>query len=243
MGTTVMRLALFCTLLAVAAVSVAAPALAEGCSPVDARTVEPAATSGRKAWIYEDTGAIARRPLAQWASATTSREVGPGKFVLEPPSLSYGQPVTIVRFERGHSMQGEYVVRLADGTTRRVERRVVKFHEFWRCRPEVLLDTMRGSRFPSLENRLVHAVWATVRNRKAVGLESWGAWTPEGEIGRMAFLICDSFVPERSGDPASRFDVRCQGFEPGKSKAKSYQIRHEDLETVSPTSMRVLFEG
>ncbi|MGU3560144.1 hypothetical protein [Methylobacterium radiotolerans] len=115
-----MRLALSCTLLAVAAVSIAAPALAEGCSPVDVRTVDPAATSGRKAWIYEDTGAIARRPLAQWASATTSREVGPGKFVLEPPSLPYGQPVTIVSFERGHSMQGEYVVRLADQRERAI---------------------------------------------------------------------------------------------------------------------------
>lgn len=238
-----MPLSLIRTLIVAGALAAAAPAIAEECRPVDLRSVDPATTAGRKAWIYEDTGAIAGRPLAQWASATTSREVGPGKFVLEPPSLSYGQPVTIVRFERGHSMQGEYVVQLADGTTRRVERRVVKFHEFWRCRPDVLLDTTRGSRFPSLENKLVHAVWATVRNRNAIGLESWGAFTPGGEIGRMAFLICDSFVPERSGDPASRFDVRCQGFEPGKSKAKSYQIRHEDLETVSPTSMRVLFEG
>lgn len=238
-----MRLALSCTLLAVAALSVATPAAAEGCSPVDGRTVDPAATSGRKAWIYEDAGAIFRRPPALWASAATIRETGPGKFVLDPPTLSYGQPVTIVRLDRAQSMQGEYIVRLADGTVRRVDRRVVKFHEFWRCRPEVLLDTTRGSRFPSLENRLVGAVWATVRNRKAVGLESWGAWTPEGEIGRMAFLICDSFVAERAGDPASRFDVRCQGFEPGKTKAKSYQLRHEDIETVSPTSMRVLFEG
>ncbi|MDE4915082.1 hypothetical protein PQI07_31045 [Methylobacterium sp. 092160098-2] len=243
MGIVGMRLSLIRTLIAAGAIAAAAPAIAEGCRPVDLRSVDPATTVGRKAWIYEDAGAIARRPLAQWASATTSREIGPGKFVIEPPSLSYGQPVTIVRFERGHSMQGEYVVQLVDGTTRRVERRVVKLHEFWRCRPEVLLDTMRGSRFPSLENRLVHAVWATVRNRKAVGLESWGAFTPVGEIGRMAFLICDSFVAERAGDPASRFDVRCQGFEPGKSKAKSYQLRHEDIETVSPTSMRVLFEG
>lgn len=138
-------------------------------------------------------------------------------------------------------MQGEYIVRLADGTTRRVEKRVVKFHEFWRCRPEVLLDTMRGARFPSLENRLAHSVWATLRNRKAVGLESWGAWTPEGELGRMGFLICDSFLAEHAEDPSSRYDIRCQGFEPGRSKAKSYRIRHEDLETVSPTSMRVLF--
>lgn len=231
------------TLLAVAAIAAAAPALAEGCNPIDARSVDPAAAAGRKGWIYEDAGAIARRPPSQWASATTSRETGPGHFVIDPPSLSYGQPVTVVRFDRAHSMQGEYIVRLADGAIRRVDRRVVKFHEFWRCRPEVLLDTMRDSRFPSLENKLVHAVWATVRNRKAIGLESWGAWTPEGKIGRMAFLICDSFVAERAGDPASRFDVRCQGFEPGKSKAKSYQLRHEDIETVSPTSMRVLFEG
>jgi hypothetical protein len=243
MGGVGMRFALFRTLLAACAIATAAPAVAEGCSPVDARAVDPAATSGRKAWIYEDAGAIARRPPSQWSSASTSREIGPGRFVLEPPSLPYGQPVTIVRFERGHTMGGEYIVRLPDGSIRRVDRRVVKFHEFWRCRPEVLLDTTRGSRFPSLENKLVHAVWATVRNRKAVGLESWGAWTPEGEIGRMAFLICDSFVAERPGDPASRFDVRCQGFEPGRSKAKSYQLRHEDLETVSPTSMRVLFEG
>jgi hypothetical protein len=238
-----MRLALLGALLAVAVIAAAAPADAEGCSPVDTRLVDPATTSGRKAWIYEDAGTIARRPPALWASATTSREIGPGKFVLEPPSLSYGQPVTIVGFDRDHSMQGEYVVRLADGMTRRVERRVVKFHEFWRCRPEVLLDTMRGARFPSLENRLAHSVWATLRNRKAVGLESWGAWTSDGELGRMAFLICDSFVPAKANDRASLYDVRCQGFEAGKSKAKSYQIRHEDLETISPTSMRVIFEG
>ncbi len=238
-----MRCTFSCTLLAVAAIAAADPALAEGCSPVDTRSVDPVAAAGRKGWIYEDAGAIARRPPSQWASASTSREIGPGRFVLEPPSLPYGQPVTIVRFERGLTMGGEYIVRLPDGATRRVDRRVVKFHEFWRCRPEVLLDTTRGSRFPSLENKLVHAVWATVRNRKAVGLESWGGWTPEGEIGRMAFLICDSFVAERPENPASRYDVRCQGFEPGKSKAKSYQLRHEDIETVSPTSMRVLFEG
>jgi hypothetical protein len=238
-----MRLVLFRALLAGAVTAAAFPAAANGCIPVDARTVDPAATSGRNAWIYEDAGAIARRSPAQWANAATSREIGPGKFVLEPPSLSYGQPVTIVGFDRGHSMQGEYIVRLADGTTRRVERRVVKFHEFWRCRPEVLLDTMRGSAFPSLENRLVHSVWATMRNRNAIGLESWGAWTPDGELGRMAFLICDSFVPAKANDRTSHYDTRCQGFEAGKSKAKSYQIRHEDLETISPTSMRVIFEG
>jgi hypothetical protein len=243
MGVVGMRLSLIRTLIAAGAIAAAAPAIAEECSPVDLRSVDPATTAGRKAWIYEDAGPIARRPPAQWASAATSREIGPGKFVLDPPSLSYGQAVTVVRFDRGNSMQGEYIVRLADGTTRRVEKRVVKFHEFWRCRPEVLLDTMRGAPFPSLENTLAHSVWATLRNRNAVGLESWGAWTPDGELGRMAFLICDSFVPAKATDRTSQYDIRCQGFEAGKSKAKSYQIRHEDLETISPISMRVIFEG
>jgi hypothetical protein len=99
MGVVGMRRSLLRTLIAAGAIAAAAPAIAEECRPVDLRSVDPATTAGRKAWIYEDAGAIARRPLAQWARATTSLEVGPGKFVLESPSLPYGQPVTIVRFE------------------------------------------------------------------------------------------------------------------------------------------------
>lgn len=233
------------TLTAVVALllATAVPAMADGCRPVDAHFVDPAKAAGRKGWIYEDTGAIARREPARWASAAPSREVAPGKFVIDPPTLSYAQPVTIVEYDATHSMFGEYLVRLADGSIKRVEKRVVKLHEFWRCRPEVLLDSMRNGGLPRLDRRLVNVVWATIRDRKTRALEGSGNLTAEGELGRTAFLICDSYVPAVPGDTASIYDVRCQGFEPGRNKSRSYRIRHEDLETVSPVSMRMLFEG
>lgn len=221
----------------------AEPALAQGCSPVDDHLVDPAGAAGRKGWIFEDTGAIWRREPRHWTSATTAREVAPGKFANDPPSLGYGLPVTIVAYDREHSMYGEYIVRLADGSTRRVEKRVVKLHEFWRCRPEVLLDATRDRGMHRLDRRLTNTVWATMRNPKARGLEEWGAWIPDGELGRMSFLICDSYLPAKPGDEASLYDVRCRGFEPGRHRGKSYQIRHEDLETVSPVAMRMLFES
>lgn len=221
----------------------AVPAMADGCRPVDAHLVDPARTAGRKAWIYEDSGAIARREPAQWASAAPRREVAPDRYVIDPPTLAYAQPVTVVEYDGAHSMNGEYLVRLADGSTRRVEKRVVKFHEFWRCRPEVLLDTMRNGGLPRLDRRLAHVVWATIRDPKARALEGSGRYAPDGELGRMAFLICDNYFPSKPGDAASLFDIRCQGFEPGKSKSRSYLIRHEDLDTISPVSMRMLFES
>ena len=91
--------------------------------------------------------------------------------------------------------------------------------------------------------RLVDTVWVRVRNPKAVGLESWGAPTAPGELGQLAFLLCNNFDTARPGDPASAYDTSCQGFAPGRDRSKSYRIRHEDLETVSPISMRIIFES
>lgn len=77
----------------------------------------------------------------------------------------------------------------------------------------------------------MHATDAPDRTRSgglASGVSRHGSETTRavalGEIGRMAFLICDTFVAERAGDRPLRFEVRCQGFEPGKRKAKSYQL-------------------
>ena len=94
-------------------------------------------------------------------------------------------------------MHGLYEVGLPDGSTHLVDRQAVKFHPFWQCRPETLLDPSSDRGMRRLERRLVDVVWTRVRNPKAVGLESWGAATPPGELGRLAFLLCNNFDPAR----------------------------------------------
>ncbi|EHP94719.1 hypothetical protein [Methylorubrum extorquens] len=222
----------------------AAAARADGCSPVDAHRIEPSQAAGMKVWLFEDRGGPGpfRKPF-QWAKAATSRPEPGGTYAPTGAMLPYGQAATVVRFVRQGTMHGLYEVRLSDGSTHLVDRQVVKFHPFWQCRPEKLLDPTRDRGMRRLDRRLVDAVWVRVRNPKAVGLESWGAPTAPGELGQLAFLLCNNFDTARPGDPASAYDTSCQGFAPGRDRSKSYRIRHEDLETVSPISMRIIFES
>ncbi|GJD91624.1 hypothetical protein BHAOGJBA_5172 [Methylobacterium hispanicum] len=219
-------------------------ARAEECRPVDAHRVESSPTSGMKVWLFEDRGGPGpfRKPF-EWAKTATSRPRADGTYEPTGAMLPYGQPATIVRFLSQGTMHGLYEVRLPDGSAHLVPRQTVKFHPFWQCRPETLLDPLRDRGMRRLDRRLVDLVWTRVRNPRAVGLESWGKATAPGELGQLAFLLCNNFDAARPDDPASAYDTSCLGFAVGREKSKSYRVRHQDLETVSPTSMRILFEG
>lgn len=222
----------------------AVAAQADACSPVDAHRIDPFQAAGMKAWLFEDRGGPGpfRKPF-QWARTATSRPEPAGTYAPTGTMLPYGQPATIVRFLDQGTMYGLYEVRLPDGSVHFVDRQTVKFHPFWLCRPETLLDPTRDRGMRRPDRRLVDVVWVRVRNPKAVGLESWGAPTAPGELGQLAFLLCNNFDPARPGEPASAYDTSCLGFAPGRDRSKSYRIRHEDLETVSPVSMLIIFES
>jgi hypothetical protein len=228
---------------ALVAAAISNAAHAGECRPVDKTKIVPTQTAGMKAWIYDPVNTRVFSAPSEWPKADLYVAVGPGNFALDSKlgRLDYGQQVEIVEWQQANFSSGIYKVKLPDGTFRFVTGQSIQFFEFWDCPIETLLEK-RPSGIPGMADvSHLYSVWVRVSDTKAVAVDDGRRWVPHETLAGMAFAICNAYQPNIKKFEPWREALQCQGFTPGTRGGKSFYIGPAAVETISPTSMKILF--
>lgn len=217
----------------------------DGCRPVDGNALPAEARAGRQAWIFDTVNTHAFEPPAEWTKADAYEQIGPGNWVKSAklPRLEYGQPVEIVEWRDIGVGLGHYRVRLPDGNERTVHAQAVHLFEFWRCAPAVLLEKRLPNGPTKPTARYMPSAWVRISNPKATAVDGARRWVPEDRLAKIAYAICNDFEPNVKRFRSWEEPLSCQGFTPSERGALSFTIDPSAVETISPTSMRILFSS
>lgn len=228
---------------AVLAVTMSTVAHAGECRPVDRTKIVPAQAAGMKAWIYDPVNTRAFSSPSEWPKADLYVAVGPGNFALDSKlgRLDYGQPVEIVEWQQANFGSGIYKVKMPDGTFRFVNGQAVQFFEFWSCSAATLLEKHPSGMSGVADVKHVHSAWVRISNTKVTAVDDKRQWVPEEKLAGYAFAICDVYDPNIKKFYSWQEPLRCMGFSPDHHGGKSFYIEPSAVETISPTSMKILF--
>ena len=217
----------------------------EGCKPVDGNALPAEARIGRKAWIFDTVNTHAFEPPAEWTKADAYELIGPGNWVKSAklPRLEYGQPVEIVEWRQVGAGLGQYQVRLPDGAERAVHAQTVHLFEFWRCPPSTLLEKRLPNGPTKPAAQYMPSAWVRIANPKATAVDGARRWIPEERLAKIGFAICNNYEPNIKRFRYWEEPLTCQGFTPGEHGALSFTIYPSAVETISPTSMKILFSS
>lgn len=231
-------------LLSAAASICSVPASAGECKGIDSSSIKPEEWVGRKAWLFEPRHRMFESDPTQWATIDTFEQTGPAKYTIIKTRLEYAQPVKVVSYLPENQGPGVAGVELPDGTKHFVSGRSIRFFEFWNCSPDVLLESRR--RHPTFNlgsDQYMKEVWVRVSNPDAKLIENMSLnWMPAAEVKNIGFAICYSYNPQyidkiKTGEKP----VWCTAYSADRKGGKNFTADAVDLETISPTSMKILF--
>jgi hypothetical protein len=232
--------------LVAAALTIAAlstSSFADECKPVDALKLSAEERVGMKAWIFEAVGTKPFDVTSEWPKADIYEQVGPDTYTKtgKVPRLEYGQEVEILQWQKVDGSLGRYKVKLPDGSTRFLHAQAVHLFEFWKCPATTLIEKRRIDPMRPQETKYMHSAWVRISNPKAVATNDSRKWIPEETLASYAFAICDDYQPEAKKHRPWEEPLRCMGFKPGVRGGTSFYIEPSAVETISPTSMKILF--
>lgn len=213
------------------------------CRPFDGAKTPPAQRVGMKAWIFDPVNTRPLAPPAEWPKADLFTAVGPGNFASDSKlgRLDYGQQVEIVEWQQGNFFDGIYKVKLPDGTSRFVKSQAVQFFEFWNCPAATLLEKRPSGMSGVADVKHLYSVWVRISDTTAVAVDDGRRWIPQETLAGIAFAICNDYQPNIKKFEPWREALQCQGFTPGTRGGKTFYIGPAAVETISPTSMKILF--
>lgn len=212
------------------------------CKGVDASLVPSAEWVGKQAWLYEPRHRMFENDPRQWATIDTFEQTGPAKYTIVQKRLEYGQPVKIVFYKPEEQGPGVAGVELPDGSKHFVSGKAIRFFEFWKCGVDALLEKRANDPTPTRRNQYLKEVWVRISNPDAKLINSMRDWIPAEETRSIAFAIC-------YGDNTAWVNQHKNGEKPMMCTAYGSKMKGDtnfsadavDLETVSPTSMKILF--
>jgi hypothetical protein len=214
------------------------------CKPVDKTKIAPSQAAGMKAWIYDPVNTRIFSSPSEWPKADLYVAVGPGNFALDSKlgRLDYGQQVEIVEWQQANTASGGvYKVKLPDGTFRFVTGQSVQFFEFWNCPAATLLEKHPSGISGVGDVQALRSTWGRISNPKATAVDDRRQWVPEEKLAGYAFVICDYYEPNIKRFYSWQEPLRCMGFSPDHRGGMSFYIEPSAVETISPTSMKILF--
>jgi hypothetical protein len=228
---------------ALLAAAVSTVAHAGECRPFDGAKTPPAQRAGMTAWIFDPVNTKPFAAPAEWPKADLFTAVGPGNFASDSKlgRLDYGQQVEIVEWQQGNFFDGIYKVKLPDGTSRFVKSQAVQFFEFWNCPAATLLEKRPSGISGVGDVQTLRSTWVRISNPKATAVDDRRQWVPEEKLAGYAFAICDYYEPNIKKFYSWQEPLRCMGFSPDHHGGKSFYIEPSAVETISPTSMKILF--
>ena len=222
--------------------STGASAAAGECKGVDSSLVPSAEWVGRQAWLYEPRHRAFESDPRQWSTIDTFEQTGPAKYTIVPKRLDYGQPVKIVFYKPEQQGPGVAEVELPDGSKHFVFGRAIRFFEFWKCGVDALLEKRANDPVPTRRNQYLNEVWVRISNPDAKLINSLRDWIPADQARSIAFAICygdnTAYVNQvKNGEKP----MMCTAYGAKINGGSNFSADAVDLETVSPTSMKILF--
>lgn len=231
-------------IISAAASTFAAPVSAEECKGVDSASVKPEEWVGRNAWLFEPRHRMFESDPTQWSTIDTFEQTGPSKYTETKTRLPYAQPVKIVSYRSQERGPGVASVELPDGTKHFVSGRSIRFFEFWNCSPDVLLEKRRQPPPNNIDvKQYVGEVWVRIANPDAKFVENMSLnWMPAADVKNIGFAICYAYNAAyidkiKTGEKP----VWCTAYSSAWKGGKNFTADAVDLETISPTSMKIAF--
>lgn len=218
----------------------------EACRPVDTFADDPSTLPGRKGWIWEDIVGRMNKDAKGLGSATTYKQIGPGRWVVDYENLiDYGEPVEIVKFEPvDGGLVGRMTVKRQDGREAVVSAPAVKLYEFWKCSVRQLLEDRRvpekGNKFGAMEDaKWANSVWVRLVD-KTVPVERYGSWMNPADVAKIDLALCKSIAgPHRKPMP-NEYDLNACVPVTRQGWGAGFSVDPKAVELVSPTSMKIL---
>lgn len=217
-------------------------AYAGECKGVDASLVPSDQWVGKQAWLYEPRHRAFENDPRQWSTIDTFEQTGPAKYTIVPKRLEYGQPVKIVFYKPEQQGPGVVGVELPDGSKHFVSGYAIKFFEYWKCDVEALLQKRKNDPIPTRSNQYLREVWVRISNPDAKLVNSLRDWIPAAQTKSIAFAICygdnTAYVNQvKNGEKP----MMCTAFGSNIQGDRNFSADAADLETISPTAMKIMF--